>query len=617
VLKIIEDARTKGVGRNYLIQHSAGSGKSNTIAWTAHRLITLHDEADKSIFDTIIIVTDRVVLDRQLQGTVAQFEQTAGVVKKIDGTSRQLKDAIESNARIIITTIQKFSTEHLKAISGQGFHKFAILIDEAHGSQSGKSAQALSETLTREEATGSEDIEDLIAEYQRQRGPQLNISYLGFTATPRNVTLERFGTLGADGLPHPFHLYSMRQAIEEGFILDVLQNYMTYKAYYALEKAIEVDPKFVGTRAQRRVARFASLHPTALTQKVEVIVEHFRRHVLKELDGKAKAMIVTQSREHALRYYFALKSYIQDKGYTDMKALVAFSGDLTVFAGNRDIIEFVQRAVGYSLSGQIVEQCLFIMTGTGANGKSTFINAVREVFGDYGGTTPMQSLTVSHFSNGQTNDLAAMEGKRFVSASDGEAGQRLAESKIKNMTGGDRIACRAMYKDFREYDPQFKLWVATNDLPQVSGTEEAIWRRIRVIKFPVTISEQDRDPNLTADLAAEASGILNWALDGYAVWRTGGLKPPAEVTEATGSYRRENDVVGQFIEARCVENPNAKSSSRILYENYAAWCGESGQPAVPLVSFGKELKRKGFGPDKRRNGNGWIGIDLKPELKTG
>jgi putative DNA primase/helicase len=289
----------------------------------------------------------------------------------------------------------------------------------------------------------------------------------------------------------------------------------------------------------------------------------------------------------------------------------------TIFAGNRDIIDFVQRAVGYSLSGETTEQCLFIMTGTGANGKSTFINAVREVFGDYAGTTLLQTLTVSHFSNGQTNDLAAMEGKRFVSASDGEAGQRLAESKIKNMTGGDRIACRAQYKDFREYDPQFKLWVATNDLPEVSGTEEAIWRRIRVIKFPVTISEQDRDPNLTANLAAEASGILNWALEGYAAWKTGGLKPPAEVTEATGSYRRENDVVGQFIEARCVEAPNAKSSSKTLYENYVAWCTEVGQNPVPLVSFGKELKRKGFAPDKRRNGNGWIGIDLKPELKTG
>ena len=330
VLRTMAHARANGTGRNYLIQHSAGSGKSNTIAWTAHRLVTLHDAADRPVFDTAIIVTDRVVLDRQLQGTVAQFEQTAGVVQKIDGTSRQLKAAIERNARIIITTIQKFSTDHLKAISGQGTRRFAILIDEAHGSQSGKSAQALSDTLSRDGAVNSDDVEEVIAEYQRQRGPQPNISYFAFTATPRNVTLERFGTQGADGLPHPFHLYSMRQAIEEGFILDVLQNYMTYKAYYALEKTIENDPQFTGQRAQRKVARFAALHPTALNQKIEVIIEHFRRHLRSELDGKAKAMIVTQSREHALRYYFALKAYIEDRSYGDLKALVAFSGELHV-----------------------------------------------------------------------------------------------------------------------------------------------------------------------------------------------------------------------------------------------------------------------------------------------
>lgn len=332
VLKMLADARVHGTGRNYLIQHSAGSGKSNTIAWTAHRLVTLHDAADAPIFDTAIVVTDRIVLDRQLQGTVAQFEQTPGVVRKIDGTSRQLKAAIEEKARIVITTIQKFSTDHLRVISGQGARRFAVLIDEAHGSQSGKSAQALSDALSREngDAENSEDIEDLIAEYQRQRGPQANISYFAFTATPRNVTLERFGRLGADGLPHPFHLYSMRQAIEESFILDVLQNYMTYKAYYALEKTIEDDPELKTRRAQRKVARFAALHPTALSQKVEVIIEHFRRHVRAELEGRAKAMIVTHSRESALRYYFALKAYIEDKGYLDLKALVAFSGDLTV-----------------------------------------------------------------------------------------------------------------------------------------------------------------------------------------------------------------------------------------------------------------------------------------------
>jgi len=329
VRKLLADARAQGAGQNYLIQHSAGSGKSNTIAWTAHQIINLHDEDDKPLFDTAIIVTDRLVLDRQLQNTIGGFAQTEGVVKKIDGTSRDLKDAILKGARIIITTIQKFGTEHLAAISGQAGRNFAVIIDEAHSSQSGKAAQAMSDALTRD-ATSSDDIEDLVLAFQKARGPQNNISFLAFTATPRNVTLERFGRIGKDGKPHPFHLYSMRQAIEEEFIVDVLKNYMTYKAYYQLEKTIEDDPAFKGRKAQSRVARYASLHPTAIDQKVEVIVEHFRRHVAKQLDGQAKAMIVTQSREHALRYWQQLTRYIEDKGYTGLKALVAFSGDLTV-----------------------------------------------------------------------------------------------------------------------------------------------------------------------------------------------------------------------------------------------------------------------------------------------
>jgi type I restriction enzyme, R subunit len=328
VRKLIAHAGAHGPGNNYLIQHSAGSGKSNTIGWLAHQAINLHDDADKPVFNTVIIVTDRVVLDRQLQGTVAQFEQTTGVVRKIDGTSRQLKEAIAKGARIIVTTIQKFSTEHLKEISGQGSRSFAVIVDEAHSSQSGKSAQSMTDALTRE-ATSSDDIEDLIAAYQKSRGPQANISFFAFTATPRNVTLERFGIKGPDGLPHPFHLYSMRQAIEEGFILDVLQNYMTYKAYYQLEKAIEDDPELSGRTGQRKVARYASLHPTAIGQKVEIIVEHFRRHVMDELDGQAKAMIVSGSREHALRYYFGVRDYIKAQGYADMRAMVAFSGELT------------------------------------------------------------------------------------------------------------------------------------------------------------------------------------------------------------------------------------------------------------------------------------------------
>lgn len=327
VRRLIAHAKDHGPGHNYLIQHSAGSGKSNTIGWLAHHAINLHDENDQPVFKTAIIVTDRIVLDRQLQSTVSQFEQTQGVVRKIDGTSKQLKEAISKGARIIVTTIQKFSTEHLKEISGQGKRSFALIVDEAHSSQSGKSAQAMTEALTRE-ATSSDDVEDLIAAYQQSRGPQANISFFAFTATPRNVTLERFGIKGTDGLPHPFHLYSMRQAIEEGFILDVLRNYMTYKAYYQLEKAIEDDPELSGRRGQRRVARYATLHPTAIGQKVEIIIEHFRRHVLNMLNGQAKAMIVTSGRDHALRYYFAVRDYIKAQGYNDLRALVAFSGEL-------------------------------------------------------------------------------------------------------------------------------------------------------------------------------------------------------------------------------------------------------------------------------------------------
>lgn len=329
VRKVLSDAKTNGAGQNYLIQHSAGSGKSNTIAWTAHQIINLHDEDDKPLFDTAIIVTDRLVLDRQLQNTISGFAQTKGVVEKIDGTSRDLKAAIAKGKRIIITTIQKFGTEHLATLSGQSGKNFAVIIDEAHSSQSGKAAQAMSDALTREEQL-FDDINDFVLAQQNARGPQKNISFLAFTATPRNVTLERFGRISSDGKPYPFHLYSMRQAIEEKFILDVLQNYMTYKAYFKLEKAIEDDPEFVGRKAQARVARFASLHPTAIDQKVEVIIEHFRRHVRKELNGHAKAMVVTQSREHALRYWQHINAYIDDKGYKDLKALVAFSGDLKV-----------------------------------------------------------------------------------------------------------------------------------------------------------------------------------------------------------------------------------------------------------------------------------------------
>jgi type I restriction enzyme R subunit len=326
VRKTLSHAREHGAGHNYLEQHSAGSGKSNTIAWLAHQAVNLHDEHDQPVFDTAIIITDRLVLDRQLQATVSSFEKTPGLVKKIGGTSRDLKEAIEAGSRIIITTIQKFGTEHLTKLSGVNNRRFAIIIDEAHSSQSGKANADMVRSLTR----SSEDVEDVILEYQRARGPQPNISFFAFTATPRPVTLERFGRTGSDGTPEAFHLYSMRQAIEEGFILDVLDNYTTYQAYFKLEKAVEDDPALSTRDGQRRVARFARLHPTNIAQKVEVIVEHFRRHVMNELGGEAKAMVVTESREHALRYWQGLKGYIDKHGYSDLKALVAFSGDLEV-----------------------------------------------------------------------------------------------------------------------------------------------------------------------------------------------------------------------------------------------------------------------------------------------
>lgn len=328
VLKILDHAKKFSSGQNYLVQHSAGSGKSNTIGWTAHRLSNLHDDNDNPVFHSVIVVTDRIVLDRQLQDTVGSFEQVKGVVKKIDGTSKQLKEAIEEKAKIIITTIHKFSTEHLKEVSLKEERNFAILIDEAHGSQSGKRAGHLSDVLSV--GNDKQELEDIIADYQQKRGPQKNISYFAFTATPRNVTLERFGNKNKDGLPQPFHIYSMRQAIEEGFILDVLQNYITYKTYYQLEKTIEDDPNFRNRKAHPRVARFASLHPTAIAQKVEVVVEHFRRHVKDELEGNAKAMVVTSSREHAFKYYQAIKKYIENKKYLNIKALIAFSGELSV-----------------------------------------------------------------------------------------------------------------------------------------------------------------------------------------------------------------------------------------------------------------------------------------------
>lgn len=334
VRKLLAHAKAHNAGQNYLIQHSAGSGKTWTIAWTAAGLAKLHNAEDKNVFDSVIIISDRTVLDGQLQDAVRKLGIAKSYIETVDKTSKQLKEALEAGKKIIVTTIQKFTTETISQMTEMSGKRFAVIIDEAHGSQSGKAAEGLHKTLAMNEEEDLEESEtDIIAkaiqDAQKNRQPSQNISYLAFTATPKNVTLERFGTRDSvDDFPHPFHLYTMRQAIEEGFILDVLQNYTTYKSYYELEKVIEDDPRFKGSKAARKVARYVSL--TTVDQKAAVIVEHFRRHVQPSLHGQAKAMIVTQSREHAYRHYEAIKGYIKDNGYKNMNALIAFSGSLMV-----------------------------------------------------------------------------------------------------------------------------------------------------------------------------------------------------------------------------------------------------------------------------------------------
>lgn len=328
-------AKTDGPGTNYLIQHSAGSGKSNSIGWLAHRLASLHNEQDEKVFDSVVVITDRLVLDRQLQDTIYQFEHKQGVVQKIDVDSAQLAQSLVAGTPIIITTLQKFPfvTEKVSDLPGR---KYAVIIDEAHSSQTGESAVDLKGVLAAEsiqkeakeeaEAQGLPDYEEEILRTMAKRGKQPNISFFAFTATPKYKTLEVFGHPGVDGKPIPFHLYSMRQAIEEGFILDVLKNYTTYKTYYRLIKSIEDDPDVDKKKAAKALARFMSLHPHNIAQKTEVMVEHFRTFTRHKIGGKAKAMVVTSSRLHAVRYKQAFDKYIATKGYSDIKTLVAFSG---------------------------------------------------------------------------------------------------------------------------------------------------------------------------------------------------------------------------------------------------------------------------------------------------
>jgi len=365
VRKLIADVKMKGSGENYLIQHSAGSGKSNSIAWLAYHLASAHDKEDHPIFASTIIVTDRTVLDRQLQNTILSFDHTTGLVETIDHSksSQDLKNAINDGKKIIITTLQKFPVIYQEVDAASG-RNFAVIVDEAHSSQTGNSAQKLKAALADKEATLEEyqaieegieattpDDQDELVKTLLSQGRHHNLSFFAFTATPKEKTIEMFGTKQPDGSFAPFHVYSMRQAIEEGFILDVLKNYMTYKTSYRIAKEIDDNPELPKTEAVRAIARYQSFHPWVLRQKTEVMIEQFRSVTKKEISGRAKAMVVTPSRLHAVRYMQEFKAYIKEKGYTDLDVLVAFSGSVNV-----EGMEYTEPSLNVTKSGEKISE---------------------------------------------------------------------------------------------------------------------------------------------------------------------------------------------------------------------------------------------------------------------
>ncbi|MCP9850842.1 RNA-binding domain-containing protein [Cyanobium sp. Morenito 9A2] len=366
VRRLVADARSRGPGQRYLIQHSAGSGKSFTIAWLAHQLSTLHNASDARVFDSIVVITDRRILDRQLQSTIRQFEQTLGVVETIDTTSRQLKDALESGKTIIVTTLQKFPViaQQIGELPGK---RFAVIVDEAHSSQSGESTKSLKAVLSassleaaesEEEtaATPEEELEGTILAEMEKRGRLPNVSTFAFTATPKPKTLELFGVRRPDGTFAPFHLYSMRQAIEERFILDVLANYTTYTAYWRLLKKVDDDPRYDKRKAEYLLKSFVELHPHAIGEKVRICVEHFATSVQDQIGGMAKAMVVTRSRLHAVRYKLAIDRYLAERGYP-FKSLVAFSG--TVQDGGKGYTESGMNGLPEAQTASTFEQAEF------------------------------------------------------------------------------------------------------------------------------------------------------------------------------------------------------------------------------------------------------------------
>ena len=338
VRKLLADAKARGIGQRYLIQHSAGSGKSHSITWLSHQLVELTNATNETpVLDSVIVVTDRRALDKQIRDNIKQFAQVKGVVEAITEGSRQLKDALRDGKKIIITTIQKFPFI-VNEIGEFKASRFAIVIDEAHSSQSGHSAGAMNVALSGIAEGEEETIEDMINRIIESRRMLTNASYFAFTATPKNKTLETFGIKNPqDGKFYPCHIYSMKQAIEEEFILDVLQNYTTLNSYYKLLKRIEDDPQFDTKRAQKKLRKFVESHEYAIRQKAEIMIDHFIDEVIKKrkINGQAKAMVVTNSIVAAIRYRLAFDAYLKEIR-SPFKAIVAFSGSKEYSGKNYD-----------------------------------------------------------------------------------------------------------------------------------------------------------------------------------------------------------------------------------------------------------------------------------------
>lgn len=341
VRELVRHVRENGPGHNYLIQHSAGSGKSNSIAWTAYRMASLHDANNEAVYDSVIVVTDRRVLDQQLQATISSFDHTLGSVETIDDkkSSKDLLAAINKGKRVIVTTLQKFPVIYEQVQSAVGKH-YAIIVDEAHSSQTGQSAMKLKAALAdvsdaleeyaelEQKAVDEIEAKDILVQDMLSQGKHKNLSFFAFTATPKGKTLEIFGEPQLDGSFHPFHIYSMRQAIEEGFILDVLANYTTYKMCYQIAKNVPDNPDVPTSKAVRTIRRYEELHPHNLAQKAAIIVETFRDVTKHKIGGLGKMMVVTASRLAAVRYYHEIKRYLEQNDYDDIEIMIAFSGSL-------------------------------------------------------------------------------------------------------------------------------------------------------------------------------------------------------------------------------------------------------------------------------------------------